>query len=144
MAGGDFRDLQIEYVILADGAQVQGGKLYVLGGGWDRIQFPDYPKSLPLGLAFGIRVPWTETNRKHTFRLRGVSADGNTNLFEGSGEFEMGRPAGFPEGMSQVFQVAMQIVLSVPSAGEYSIEATLDGDKASHAIPFYAVKTPGG
>lgn len=144
MTSNDFRDLNIEYLIMADGAQVQGGKLFILGGGWDRVQFSEYPQTLPLGLAFGIRVPWTETNRKHTFLLRGVSADANTKLFEAAGEFEMGRPAGLPEAMSQVFQVAMQVPLTVPSAGQYSIEATLDDGKATHSIPFFAVELPGG
>lgn len=143
MTDRDFREMQIEYLILADGAQVQGGKLFILGGGWDRVQFADYPQTLPLGLAFGIRVPWTETNRKHTFLLSGVSADRNTKLFEAGGEFEMGRPAGLPEAMSQVFQVAMQVPLMVPSPGQYSIEATLDGGKVNHSIPFFAVELPG-
>jgi hypothetical protein len=31
----------LDYLLVADGAQVVGGKLYLLGGGWDRLTVPD-------------------------------------------------------------------------------------------------------
>jgi hypothetical protein len=137
-------ELQFDYLLVADGAQVVGGKLYVLGGGWDRIQFPSYPQSLQAALAFGVRVPWRETNRRHKFVIRGTTADGDKQLFEVQGEFETGRPPGMPRGMAQLFQAAVSMpTLQVPEAGHYTIEATIDDGKARRTFPYYAVQIPG-
>ena len=36
--------MEIEWLILADAAQVTGNKLYLLGGGWDRLNVNrDFP-----------------------------------------------------------------------------------------------------
>jgi hypothetical protein len=138
----DLHRLSIDYLLLADGAQVQNGKLYVLGGGWERLQFETYPQTIPVGIALGVRVPWGETNRRHTFRIRGLNADG-TELFGGQGEFELGRPPGLPDGMSQIFQVALTMPLPVPGPGHYSVEADVDDGQASRSIPYFAVQLGG-
>jgi hypothetical protein len=134
--------LEVLYLILADGAQVQGGKLYVLGGGWDRVQLPEYPSSIPVGIALGVRVPWNQTNQRHTFRISGKNADETQELFEAEGEFEVGRPPGTPPGMPQMFQAAMRIPLQVPAPGQYIIEADIDDGKARRELPFFAVQIP--
>jgi len=133
--------IAIDFLILADGAQVQNGKLYVLGGGWERLQFDTYPQTLPVGIALGVRVPWGETNRRHSFRVRGLNADGE-EIFSGQGEFELGRPPGLPKGMSQMFQVAMNLPLPVPAPGEYTVEATIDDGVARRLAPYFAVESP--
>jgi hypothetical protein len=138
----ELQRMTIDYLLLADGAQVQNGKLYVLGGGWERLQFETFPQTIPVGIALGVRVPWGETNRKHAFSIRGLSADGE-ELFKGEGEFELGRPPGLPAGQSQIFQVAVQLPLPVPAPGHYSVEATIDGGAASRAIPYFAVNVGG-
>ncbi|HVM12241.1 MAG TPA: hypothetical protein VM638_07185 [Actinomycetota bacterium] len=138
----DLQQLTIDYLLLADGAQVQNGKLYVLGGGWERLQFDSYPQTVPVGIALGVRVPWGETNQKHSFRIRGLDADGQ-ELFGGQGEFEMGRPAGLPLGTSQIFQVALQLPLPVPAPGQYSVEADVDG-AVRRSTPYFAVQTRPG
>ncbi len=135
--------MSIDYLLLADGAQVQNGKLYVLGGGWERLQFDSYPQTLPVGIALGVRVPWGETNRRHAFRIRGLNADGD-EIFSGQGEFELGRPPGLPAGMSQMFQVAMNLPLPVPAPGEYTVEATIDDGEARRLAPYFAVRLPTG
>ena len=135
-------DIRFEYLLLADGAQVQNGKLYVLGGGWDRLQFPDYPQTFPCGIAFGVRVPWTETNRRHTFAIRALTADNDRELFSLEGEFEVGRPPGIPAGMAQMFQGAVQVPLQIPEPGQYYLQATIDGDRAQQVVPYFAVQFP--
>jgi hypothetical protein len=143
MAPDDPNRMYIDYLLLADGAQVQGGKLYVLGGGWDRLQFPTYPSRLTVGLAFGVRVPWNETNRKHSFVIRGMTTDGTDELFRAEGEFEVGRPPGVPQGMSQIFQMAATLPLNIPKPGTYVVEAKIDSGKAGRHLPFFAVQLQG-
>lgn len=132
--------LWVDYLILADGAQVNGGKLYVMGGGWDRLQFPKYPANVFVGVALGVRVPWTETNRKHRFRVRALSSDAERELLKLEGEFEVGRAPGTPAGMSQLFQVAVQGPLQVPSPGSYFLEGLIDDGAARRITPFFALQ----
>ena len=139
LAGEVIAGLTVEYLLLCDAAQVVGAKLYVMGGGWDRIQLPQYPATLPVALAVGVRVQWTETNRRHRLVVRGLSADADRELFKAEGEFEVGRPPGTPHGMSQLFQVAMNVPLQIPEPGSYTIEASIDDGAAIHALPFLAV-----
>ena len=135
--------LSIEFLLLCDAAQVAEAKLYVLGGGWDRVTLPSYPVTLPAGIAIGVRVEWTETNRKHKLLVRGLTTDADRELFRAEGEFEVGRPAGIPHGMSQLFQVAMNVPLQVPEPGSYIVEASVDEGAAVRSFPFLAVEGTG-
>ena len=84
-------------------------------------------------------VEWTETNRRHKLTIRGLSADADRELFKAEGEFEVGRPPGTPHGMSQLFQVAMNVPLQIPEPGSYTVEASVDDGAAIHSLPFLAV-----
>src|SRR5712692_7380627 len=50
--------VSIEYLMLADRAEAVNGKLYVMGGGWDRNFVEDFRQPVPLSLAVGFLVPW--------------------------------------------------------------------------------------
>ena len=143
VTGAEMTAVQVDYLLLADAAQVQNGKLYLLGGGWDRLQFQEYPQSLQIAVILGVMVPWSETNRRHTFRLVGRTADADQELFKAEGEFEVGRPPGTPQAMPQIFQVALQIPLNVPRPGSYEVVGDIDDGKATKRRPFFAVSVTG-
>ena len=67
----DFDRINVEFMMVCDGAQAVGGKLYILGGGWERIALPSVPgrAALPFAIALGISVPWHLTNRLYQFSL---------------------------------------------------------------------------
>ena len=88
-------------MMLADHAQVAEGKLYISGGGWNVTG----PGPVTSGVAMLFHIPWDRTNRKTTFTLRLVTADGHPVTQQGpigeqpievGGQFEVGRPAGVP------------------------------------------------
>jgi hypothetical protein len=87
-------------MMLADAAQQVGGKLYILGGGWSTTGSPTPPKAVVIK----IEVPWDRTNVGHDWRLALVDADGRAvqtsdeRAVEVTGELEVGRPAGLPDG----------------------------------------------
>jgi hypothetical protein len=60
-------------MMLADSAQVAGGKLNVLGGGWNIVG----PAPMPFAIAGMIEVPWHLTGQEHQFRLELIDLDGN-------------------------------------------------------------------
>ncbi|MGB2840172.1 MAG: hypothetical protein WBC76_10115 [Actinomycetes bacterium] len=87
-------------MMLADAAQQVGGKLYILGGGWSTTGSP----TPPMAVVIKIEVPWDRTNVGHDWRLALVDADGRAvqtsdeRAVEVTGELEVGRPAGLPDG----------------------------------------------
>lgn len=59
----------IEFLILADHAEAVNGKLYLMGGGWDRVIVPDFSQPVVMSFALGVLVPWHATNVRHTIQL---------------------------------------------------------------------------
>lgn len=130
--------IHADFVILCDSAQVQGQKLYMLGGGWSQIRVKQFPAQHQMAVAAGIMIPWMETNLKHNFKLQLRSEDGS--LFgEVQGEFEQGRPPGLPPGSSQRVMLAMNLNIRVEKACEAVAELLLDGEVA-RTVPFRVVQ----
>ncbi len=120
--------LDVEWLIVADGAQVSNGKLYVLGGGWDVLTLPaPLPVQHKLAIACAIKVPWTETNSGHQFRIRIEHEDGQL-LGEVGGAFEVGRAPGLVRGQPQRAQLAFDVGLPLEKQGMYSVVASVDGE----------------
>ena len=117
--------ISLDYLLVADGAQVVGGKLYLLGGGWDRLTVPRLPgpPAMPFSVALGVNVPWSLTNRKMSFSIDIHDADGgHVGLLVG-GEFEVGRPQAFAPGPRSAFSSLVQPGRCSPPRGATSSSA---------------------
>ena len=126
--------MEVEWLILADAAQVVGAKLYLLGGGWDRLTVNRaFPVDQRCALAFSILVPWNETNQKHSFEVEIVSEDNATeeqkSLVKVGGQFEVGRPPGIRPGQEQRFQLAIDMKLRIETAGTKTVIARIEGQE---------------
>ncbi len=126
--------MEVEWLILADAAQVVGNKLYLLGGGWDRLTVNrTFPIDQRFALALSIRVPWNETNQKHSFEVEIISEDKTTeepkSLMKAGGQFEVGRPAGTPPGQEQRFQLALDMSLKIENPGMKMVIARIEGEE---------------
>jgi hypothetical protein len=134
--------MKIEWLILADSAQVHGNKLYLLGGGWDRLtvqgKFPSY-RSCSLALSFS--VPWAETNQRHQFNVRFLDEDGNEIHQSVNGRLETGRPPGLPAGSDQRVQLAIDFRLKFEKPGGYVIEVTLN-ERETARTTFNVIHSP--
>ncbi len=131
--------MQVEWLILADAAQVVGGKLYLLGGGWDQIIVNKaFPIDQRMALALGINVPWNETNQKHNLEIEIVSEDVATeetkSLMKMGGQFEIGRPAGIRQGQEQRFQMAMDMTIKIATAGTKTVIARIEGQEVKRVV----------
>jgi hypothetical protein len=132
--------LAADFLILADAAQVQGEKLYLLGGGWSTIWAKEFPTQHQMSLAAGILVPWLETNRKHEFRIV-IRSDKGQVFGEIKGHFEQGRPPGLPAGAPQRLMLAANLAIKLESPTEAIAELQLDGQVAK-SVPFRVVERP--
>jgi hypothetical protein len=126
--------VEIEWLILADSAQVVGNKLYLLGGGWDRLTVnKDFPVNQHCAIAAAIKIPWNETNTKHVFEIEVLSEDPTTeepkSIAKINGQFEVGRPAGIPAGQEQRIQMAIDMGLRLENPGTKTVIARIDGNE---------------
>lgn len=122
--------MELEWLILADAAQVTGNKLYVMGGGWDTLNVnQQFPVNQRCAVAASFRVPWTETNRRHNVSIEIRTEDGQL-LGEVKGQVEVGRPVGIPPGTEQRAQIAADIGLGIPGPGSIVISASIEGEEA--------------
>jgi hypothetical protein len=80
-----------------------GGKVHMIGAGWSVVG----PQPNPHGVAAFIKVAWTEANEPHKLILRLTDSDGQIVAVPGptgrqpiefSGNLEVGRPPGLPQG----------------------------------------------
>jgi len=132
-------------MLLADAADVVGGKLYVLGGGWSQLGAPDVPTNM--ALAIKIDVPWDETNRRHQVVATLITADGeqvelNGEPIRADMEFEVGRPPGLPLGTSIDAPLALSFSGVALAAGGYVWELEIDGQPAART-PFRVLALDG-
>jgi len=138
------RDVQIDHAVLADFAEIVGGKLYLMGGGWDALRVNSLPASARLAVAVGIRIAWEETNRPVAVRIT-IEDDDGRELVRIDGEVNLGRPPDLPPGTSQLAQLAANMAVPINEAGGYRIRITAGaGDGAAErSLPFRVVRLAG-
>ena len=133
-------------MLLCDAAQVQGGKLYVLGGGWSRVL-----KLVPLQLTLAIQlvVPWHSANKPMVLVISLLDSDGNPvptstgQPMQVIGQMEVGRPPGLKPGTPLDQTLAIPIgPLDLPG-GVYRWDLQLDGELLE-SVPFEVVTAPPG
>ena len=135
-------EMEVEWLILADSAQVVGNKLYLLGGGWDRLTVnTKFPAQRQVGIAIAIKVPWNRTNEQHQFEIEIASEDAET-VGKVEGNFEVGRAPGIPQGQDQRIQLAVGANLTFTKPGVFVIMAKIDGEERTH-VPFYVTAGSG-
>ncbi len=139
--------VKVEWLMLADEAQVVNNKLYIMGGGWDVLTVnTTFPVNQHMGVAVSFLVPWSETNRKHNFEVDILHEDGES-LAKMGGQFEVGRPAGIPVGSDQRSQIAAGMNLTIPGPGVYAIKARIEGEEAGktwfRVVGGLPIKLPG-
>ena len=126
--------MEVEWLILADSAEVVGNKLYLLGGGWDRLTVnTGFPVDQRIAVALSMKVPWNETNQKHTFEVEIISEHPTTeepqSVLKVGGQFEVGRPPGIPQGQSQRVQLAINMNLKFEAPGTEIVVARVSGQE---------------
>ena len=119
-------ELGVEWLILADAAQISGNKLFLLGGGWDQVAVRKLPITHRMAIAVSFHVPWNETNQKHSFEIEITDSDGG-EVGKVAGQFEVGRPTGIPKGSSQRSQLALDAAMEFKALGPYMIVTHVDG-----------------
>lgn len=134
--------MDVDCLMLADGAQAVGGKVYILGGGWSAIGARSFPMSHKMTVVTTLRVGWQETNERHTFKLEVQTADNETIQEIANGQFEAGRPPGIRAGDDQSMTMTVDTVLTADAPKDLQIVLSID-DTVMKRLPF-RVRAAGG
>ena len=132
-------------MLLCDYAEALNGKLYIMGGGWDRLV-----KMGPVAcsVAVMLSVPWNDANIKHRLSLTLLTEDGQVasdaagNEVIIDGEFETGRPAGIRPGSALRTPFTFRIQGLDLDLGGYSVLLEIEGAAVARA-EFDVVAPPG-
>lgn len=123
------QEIQIKVMLLADSAQAVGGKLYVLGGGFDRINMPTVPFAHRFDLAMLIEVPWGATNQPYQIVVELLDADGESVGYRAEATMETGRPPGTRQGTSLTVPMAVPVVAEFRAPGRYMLSGSVNGEE---------------
>ncbi len=118
------RTPEVDYLLVADRAEVVNGKLYLMGGSWDRIQPQQFPHRMMLGIALGVRIPFAHTDDQHTVAIELLHDD--TRMIGFEAKLATGRPPGMA-GMDMLVPMAFNIPVAIPGEGQVTLKAVIDG-----------------
>ena len=119
--------IEVDFLILADRAEVVNGKLYAMGAAWDRIGVADFSRPMPLSVAVGVLVPWTATNQPHVVTLTLRDQDGLPVDFRVEANFVTGRPPFLTGEVQRVLLAIPATSVVLPGPGNYVLAAAVDG-----------------
>lgn len=132
----------VEYLILADSAEALNGKLYLMGGGWDSVTVTDIARPVPIAIACGINVPWSETDNAHELSLAITDQDGKEVAPRLQASFKTGRSPNLERGHPAHVPFAIKAELVFPVAGTYVISATVDDNAETRRKLAFHIRAP--
>ena len=118
---------KIEFLLLADRAEISGGKLYMMGGCWDRVQLPTLDATAMLGAGVALRVLVAlEDTATHTVTLSVVGPENPTVI---PNQFQFLRSAEVPADQPSPLAVllAAECFFGIKAPGVHRLRATVDG-----------------
>ncbi len=134
-----FDQVEVDFLLLADRAEVLNGKLYMMGGAWDRRRVRDINMPVSLAIVVGVLVPWNLTNEPHQLRLKIEDEDGNPVPPEVEATVNVGRPVNATQGQSFRATAVINNRWSLPRYGVYRVVASVAGHSEKR-VAFYAVE----
>ena len=132
------QDVQIDFLMLADRAEILNGKLYMMGGAWDRRYIRNIETPIEAHIVVGVLVPWNLTNQPHELRIRLDDEDGNIVGSEANATVNVGRPVQAARGQTFRAIAALTAHWTLPKYGPYSVIAEITGQDQRRVV-FYAV-----
>jgi hypothetical protein len=116
--------MRLAFAMLADAATVAGGKLYVHGGGWSRLEVDGVPTTHPsFSLVFALELDGTEAPGPASLDFDLVLGDEPVAEVRGWIDVPAGRPAGGPPALVTNELTFTNVPLPVTGAYELRIAA---------------------
>lgn len=137
----------VEFLFLANHAEVRDGLLFTLGAGWSQFYRPSGPEGqVPVsrfGLGASVLVPWDETNEPHPLVLWIEREEDESVLTRLEINVILGRPPDLPAGSDQREVFGLAVELAFPEPGRYRLSASVDEDVRSVNFTVYDYPSQG-
>lgn len=133
--------MRLGFLLLADHSESLNGKIYAMGGGWNLLRFPQLPQDWGFSIAFGVDVPWDETNRRHQLNLHIEDPDGERLGDDLSLELEAGRPPGSVVGQDQRIILSVGTQMTFTTTGPHAVVVAVGGEEIDRTR-FYLAEVP--
>lgn len=126
--------------MLADGAQLAQGKLYILGGQWDRIMVSQFPAQHPsMAVVLVIRIDYSEAPKTCLLTTE-LMLDGQAMGIKTLGQMSIGHAAGLKHGAPQFAPIAITFNnVQFEKPGRYEWVISADSEVLGH-IPLEVVQ----
>ena len=123
--------MKIEYAVLADAAQAVGGKIFILGGGWNVYRSANYPAPVQLAVAIGMGFTSNEIGIRYPLKIVIADEAGVPVVPEFNGQIETGPAApDLPKSLPVKVPLAWNVSFAVPHPGRYGIVITVGSSQA--------------
>lgn len=121
--------IRAECFLLCDGATVAENKLFILGGGWDRLRIREFPEEYIVTVAVKLAVPTSETYRPLPIRLEVRDDDRDLIVPEPMhAELEMARPPGYEAHEELPFLLPIKVKLPLTKPQRVNFELYVDNE----------------
>jgi hypothetical protein len=118
--------MELATAMLADGAQVAQGKLYILGGQWDRLMVSQFPAQHPsMAVVLVIKVDYNEAPKTCVLTTE-LMLDGQPVGVKAMAQMSIGHAAGLKHGAPQYAPTAIafnNVQFDKPGRYEWIISA---------------------
>lgn len=123
--------MKLTTAMLCDAAQVQSGKLFILGGGFDTINVPSLPATQRnLSLAMVAEVGQEDRQRDLELHISLVDEDGQAVGVEAKGKLRVGAPPNLPPGAPSVVPIVSPFQnVTFAEAKGYAFVVSLEGEE---------------
>jgi hypothetical protein len=135
--------MKLTSAMLADAAQVQSGKLFVLGGGFDTISVRKLPAThRSLSLAMVAEVGPDERQQDLELLVQLVDEDGTEVGVTAKGKLRVGAPPNLPPGSSSIVPIVSPFHnVTFPEAKGYAFVISMNKTELTR-VKFRVVEIP--
>ncbi|MCL1587327.1 MAG: hypothetical protein M3092_02830 [Actinomycetia bacterium] len=135
--------MKLTSAMLADAAQVQSGKLFVLGGGFDTISVRKLPAThRSLSLAMVAEVGPDERQQDLELVVQLVDEDGAEVGVTAKGKLRVGAPPNLPPGSPSIVPIVSPFHnVTFPEAKGYAFVISMNGTELTR-VKFRVVEIP--
>lgn len=123
--------MKLTSAMLCDAAQVQSGKLFVLGGGFDTISVKTLPATQRnLSLAMVAEIGQEDRQRDLELHISLMDEDGKAMGIEAKGMLRVGAPPNLPPGSPSVVPIVSPFYnIAFPEAKGYVFVVSLEDEE---------------
>jgi hypothetical protein len=125
-----------EWIILADYVEFTCGKLYMMGGGWERLTINHPGRIHNFGIAAAFRAEKNDGDTPSDVTITIKAANATNPVIEIQALLELEPARDQIDGQSQLAQLALNLNVEFEVAGRYDLIASIDGHE-SRRHPFW-------